>query len=318
VRADRGASRTAFEGWITHEVAQETFQRAGLDFNALKLRARERGFRPVPMQLTGAITLDTVIAETRSYNVVGVAPGRVRPDETMVYSAHWDHLGSCPAVNGDGICNGALDNATGVAALIELGRRFMSDGRPERSVAFVALTAEEQGLLGALHYRDNPVFPAAQTVAAVNMDGINNFGPTRDIEIIGMGKSELDDLISEIAAAHGRRVEPDTRPEAGYFYRSDHLHFAQLGIPILYTHSGIDMVNGGVARGRALKDDYTANRYHKPQDEVTPDWDMSGGAQDVLLFYELGRRIADSDIWPAWRANAEFASVRTASRAAQP
>ncbi|MBL8549104.1 MAG: M28 family peptidase [Hyphomonadaceae bacterium] len=316
VRADRGASRAGFEGWITQEVAQETFRRAGLDYEQLKTRARERGFRPAPMNLTGSLTLNTTIEETTTYNVVGVLPGRTRPQETMLYSAHWDHLGRCPAVDGDTICNGALDNATGTAALIELGRRFASEGRPERSVAFIALTAEEQGLLGALYYRDHPVFPPAQTVAALNMDGINNFGPTHDIEIVGMGKSEMDAILTEVATAHGRRVVPDTRPEHGYFYRSDHLHFAQLGIPVLYPKAGVDMVNGGEARGQAIKDDYTAHRYHKPQDEVTDDWDMSGGVQDLVLFYEVGRRIVDSDIWPAWSATAEFAAARTASLAA--
>ena len=313
VRADRGAGRAGFEGWMNNAVAMETFQRARLDFAELRTRAQRPGFRPVRMNLTGSIALDTRIEERTTYNVVGVLPGRARANETVLYSAHWDHLGRCPAIDGDDICNGALDNATGVSALIELARRYAAQGAPERSVAFIALTAEEQGLLGALYYRDHPVFPAADTVAAINMDGINNAGLTRDIEVVGFGKSEMDDLITQAAAAQGRRVAPDSTPEAGYFYRSDHLHFAQLGIPVLYTSNGIDMVDGGVERGNALNNAYVANNYHKPSDEVTPAWDMSGGAQDLELLYAVGRQIADGSSWPQWRANAEFRAARVAS-----
>lgn len=314
VREDRGANRTGFEGWVTNEVAQETFRRAGLNFDRLKARAQTRGFRAVPMgRLTGSLTLETQVEQRTTYNVVGVLPGRVRPNETVIYAAHWDHLGRCPPIDGDDICNGALDNATGTAALVELARRYSAQGAPERSVAFIALTAEEQGLLGALYYSQHPLFPPRDTVAAINMDGINNFGATRDIEVVGFGKSEMDDLITQAAAAQGRRVAPDSNPEAGYFYRSDHLHFAQLGIPVLYTSNGIDMVEGGEARGRAMNEHYTANNYHKPSDEVTPEWDMSGGAQDLELMYAVGRGLADSSDWPEWRENAEFRAARTAS-----
>lgn len=313
VRADRGSSRAGFEGWITNDVAMETFQRAGLDFNQLKASAQNRGFRARPMNLTGSIALDTRVEERTTYNVVGVLPGWVRANETVMYSAHWDHLGRCPVVEGDDICNGALDNATGVAGLIEIARRAANAGPARRSLAFIALTAEEQGLLGALYYRDNPIFPARDTVAAINMDGINNYGPTHDIEIVGIGKSEMDDLLTRAATAAGRRVTPDSAPEHGYFYRSDHLHFAQLGIPVLYTSSGIDMLEGGEERGRAISEAYIAYNYHKPSDEVTAEWDMSGGAQDLELLYGVGRRLADGSSWPQWRANAEFRAVRTAS-----
>ena len=313
VRANGGADRAGFEGWMNNDLAMETFRRAGLDFNQLKARAQQRGFRAVPMNLSGSVRLETTVETRTTSNIVGVLPGRTRPDETILYSAHWDHLGRCPAIDGDDICNGALDNATGTSALIELARRYHAEGAPERSVAFIALTAEEQGLLGALYYMQNPIFPARNTVAAINMDGINNAGLTRDIEVVGFGKSEMDDLIVEAARAQGRRVEPDSAPEAGYFYRSDHLHFAQLGIPVLYTSNGIDMVDGGVERGRAINEAYTANNYHKPSDEVTPDWDMSGGAQDLELLYAVGRRLADGAEWPQWRENAEFRAARTAS-----
>lgn len=314
VRTDRGASRAGFEGWINNDVAMETFRRANLDFAELKQRAQRRGFRAVRMNLTGSLRLETSTEERTTQNVVGVLPGAERPDETILYSAHWDHLGRCPAINGDDICNGALDNATGTAALIELARRFSAEGRPQRSVAFIALTAEEQGLLGALYYMQHPVFPARNTVVAINMDGVNNAGRTRDIEIVGFGKSEMDDLITQAVQAQGRRVAPDSSPEAGYFYRSDHLHFAQLGIPVLYTSNGVDMVDGGVERGNAINARYVAENYHKPSDEVTPDWDMSGGAEDLEALYAVGRRLADSSEWPAWRANAEFRAAREASR----
>ncbi len=315
VRADRGANRAGFEGWITTDVALETFRRAGLDFNQLKARAQTRGFRAVPMgTLRGSLELQTSTETRTTSNIVGVLRGSERPEETVLYSAHWDHLGRCPPIDGDDICNGALDNATGTGALVELARRFSAEGRPERSVAFIGLTAEEQGLLGALYYMQDPVFDPARTVAAINMDGINNAGRTRDIEVVGYGKSEMDDLITQAVQAQGRRVEPDSSPEAGYFYRSDHLHFAQLGIPVLYTSNGIDMVDGGVARGREINEAYVAFNYHKPSDEITESWDMSGGVEDLEALYTVGRTLADSERWPEWRANAEFRAAREASR----
>jgi Zn-dependent M28 family amino/carboxypeptidase len=313
VRPDRGANRAGFDGWMNNEVAMETFRRANLDFNELKQRAQRRGFRAVRMNLTGSMTLNTRIEERATYNVVGVLPGTQRPDETILYSAHWDHLGHCPAIDGDDICNGALDNATGVAGLIELARQYSAQGRPQRSVAFIALTAEEQGLLGALYYMQHPLFAPRNTVAAINMDGLSNMGRTRDIEIVGFGKSEMDDLITRAVEAQGRRVAPDSSPEAGYFYRSDHLHFAQLGIPVLYTSNGVDMVEGGVERGNAINAAYVANNYHKPSDEVTPDWDMTGATEDLEALYTVGRQVADGNAWPAWRANAEFRAAREAS-----
>jgi Zn-dependent M28 family amino/carboxypeptidase len=296
VTADRGMSRVPFEGWITSEVALETFRRAGLNFEQLKARAQQRGFTPVDM---------------------GSLPGRTRPEEVIIYVAHWDHLGRCPPIDGDDICNGALDNATGTAGLIELARRFVNHGRPERSVAFMAVTAEEQGLLGSLYYSQNPIFPPANTVAAINMDGLNVRGPTRDVSVVGFGKSQLDDLLRAAAEAQGRRVVPEPFPEHGSFYRSDHVNFARLGIPVLYASSGTDMIDGGTERGAALSRDYIANRYHKPQDEVTDDWNIIGGVQDLQMLYAVGRQLADSRMWPEWAPNAEFRAAREASRAGQ-
>ncbi|ANP47687.1 M28 family metallopeptidase [Candidatus Viadribacter manganicus] len=314
VRADRGASRAGFEGWINNEVAMETFRRARLDFNELKSRAQRPGFRAVRMNLTGSLHLETRAEERTTYNVVGVLPGTERPNETIIYTAHWDHLGHCPPVDGDDICNGAFDNATGTSALIELARRFHAQGPTDRTVAFIALTAEEQGLLGALYYMQHPLFAPRDTVAAINMDGINAFGRTHEIEVRGFGQSEMDDLLTTAIQAQGRRVAPDSSPEAGYYYRSDHLHFAQLGIPVLYTSRGIDMLDGGIERGRALSQAYVANVYHKPADEVTDAWDMSGGAEDLEALYAVGHRLADGNEWPQWRANSEFRAAREASR----
>lgn len=314
VREDRGASRAGFEGWMTTEVAMETFRRANLDFTELKSRAQRRGFRAVRMNLNGSMTLNTNIETRATSNVVGILPGTERPDETIMYSAHWDHLGHCPPINGDDICNGALDNASGVAGLVELARRYSAAGRPQRTVAFIALTAEEQGLLGALYYMQHPLFEPRNTVAAINMDGLSNAGRTLDIEIVGFGKSEMDDLFTRVVEAQGRRVAPDSSPEAGYFYRSDHLHFAQLGIPVLYTSNGVDLVNGGIERGNALNTAYVANNYHKPSDELTPAWDMTGATEDLEALYTVGRQLADSNSWPQWRANSEFRAAREASR----
>ncbi|MGE0595269.1 MAG: M28 family metallopeptidase [Hyphomonadaceae bacterium] len=315
VTEDGGMSRTAFEGWVTEDVGRELMQRAGLDLAEMRAQAQRQGFRPVSMgDLRGSVAFNIATEETSSNNVVAVLPGTERPDETILYTAHWDHLGRCTPIDGDDICNGALDNATGTAALIELARRFAEDGAGERSVAFIALTAEEQGLLGALYYSQNPLFEPGQTVAGINMDGINNMGRTRDIEVVGFGKSEMDDMIVAAAEAQGRRVAPDSNPEAGYFYRSDHLHLARIGIPVLYTSNGIDMLEGGEERGRALNEDYVANRYHKPTDELTPDWDMTGGAEDVALYYAIGRELADGERWPEWRPDAEFRAARVASR----
>jgi Zn-dependent M28 family amino/carboxypeptidase len=314
VRPDNGMSRAAVEGWVTTDLGRELFRRAGLDFDALKRRAQTQGFAPVPMgTLRGAIALHTRLAQTHSYNVIGVLPGRAHPDQAIIYSAHWDHLGRCAPINGDDICNGAQDNATGVAGLIELARRFVENGPAQRSVAFLAVTAEEKGLLGSQYYADNPTFTPANIVANINMDGLSTVGRARDVTIIGYGKSEMDDLATNAAQRLGLRIRPDPFPERGSFFRSDQFNFARIGVPVLYTGAGIDLVNGGEARGRALQDDYITNRYHKPQDQLTPDWDMSGASEDLQMLYNVGRGLADGSAWPAWRPDAEFRAAREAT-----
>jgi Zn-dependent M28 family amino/carboxypeptidase len=250
-----------------------------------------------------------------SKNVVGVLPGRTRPDETVLYSAHWDHLGRCDAVGGDDICNGALDNATGTAGLVALAEAHAKAGPAARSIAFVAVTAEESGLLGSKYYAANPVFPLAATVGGVNMDGLNVTGRTRDFVLTGAGKSEVEDLAVRLITAQGRRVSPEPTPERGFYYRSDHFELAKLGVPMLYGKSGEDMVAGGAARGRALAEDYVANRYHKPDDEYDPRWDWAGAVEDLTVYYRLGREMADTPgLWPNWYQTAEFRAIRDKDR----
>lgn len=318
VREDRGMGRANVEGWITTEVGRELFTRAGLDFDALKARAQSPGFAPVEMGgLRGSVALHTRLAQTRSANFVAVLPGRTRSQEAIVYGAHWDHLGRCAAIEGDSICNGALDNASGVAGLIELARRHAIEGRAARSIAFVSFAAEEQGLLGSMYHADHPTIEPRNMVANINMDGLSIAGRTHDFAITGFGKSEMDDLAAAAALAQGRRVAPEPFPEHGSFFRSDQFHFARIGVPVLYGSGGIDLINGGPERGRALQQDYVATRYHKPQDQVTPDWDLSGATEDLELMYTVGRDLAQNRAWPEWRPDAEFSAARRASRERQ-
>jgi Zn-dependent M28 family amino/carboxypeptidase len=311
-RADHGADRVQVEGWITNQVARDLFARAGLDFDRERARAQNRGFTPVPLRQNASITLETRIETHMSRNVIGVLPGRERPQEAVLYGAHWDHLGRCTPVDGDDICNGARDNATGVAGLIELARKYAADGAPERSVGFIAFTAEESGLLGSQYYAEHPVFAPRDTAAMINMDGLNTVGPTRDMSVVGYGQSNLDQILSDVVQAQGRVVNPEAYPERGSFYRSDHFNFARVGVPALYAGAGNDLVEGGVERSRALGEAYIASRYHKPDDEIQPDWDMSGATQDLEALYGVGRRVADSDQWPQWGETSEFRAARLA------
>jgi Zn-dependent M28 family amino/carboxypeptidase len=311
-RADHGADRVAIEGWITNQVARDLFTRAGLDFDAERRRAQSRGFTPVSLNQRASITLETRITTHMSRNVIGVIPGRDRPDEAVLYGAHWDHLGRCTAVDGDDICNGALDNATGVAGLVELARQFRADGPTQRSIAFIAFTGEESGLLGSQYYAEHQVFEPRNTAAMINMDGLSVVGPAHDMTVVGFGQNDLQDRLAEAAQAQGRRISPEAFPERGSFFRSDHFNLAKTGVPVLYAGSGVDLVNGGADRSRALSEDYIANRYHKPDDEIQPDWDLTGATQDLRLLYAVGRGVADSDAWPAWSASSEFRAARAA------
>ncbi len=314
VPEDRGASRALVEGWITEPVARQLFERAGLDFAQQRVRAQRVDFSPTMLgELTGSITLDTNIREFSSSNVIGFLRGSVTPDEVLIYSAHWDHLGHCPPLNGDDICNGALDNASGVAGLIDLARHFLSLGRPWRSIAFISYTAEEQGLVGSAYYAQHPVFPPNKTVADINMDGLQIAGPARDIILIGGGQSNMDWYLAQAAQRMGRVVTPEPYPERGSRFRSDQFSLAQIGIPGLYTAPGLDLRIGGVERGRQFNEQYVAQRYHRPNDQITSDWNLIGAMQDLQLLYQTGLSLANSDQWPEWAPNSEFRAVREES-----
>jgi len=302
-------------GWMQKPAAEALFTSAGKDFAALAAAAKVKGFKAVPLGLKANGSWTNTIRRQASKNVVGVLPGTERPDEVVLYSAHWDHLGRCDAVNGDDICNGAVDNASGVAALVALAEANVKAGAAKRSQVFLAVTAEESGLLGSKFYAENPVYPLNRTVGGVNMDALKIYPEARDFVIAGAGKSELEDMVKPMVAAQGRHIAPEPSPERGYYYRSDHFSFAKLGVPMLDGSAGEDLVVGGPAAGKAASDDYNTNRYHKPQDEYDPNWNWGAALQDVKLYYMMGRTLADGTAWPNWYPTAEFRAVRDKSRA---
>ncbi|WP_339332719.1 M28 family metallopeptidase [uncultured Maricaulis sp.] len=301
------------ESWVTEDRAREMFTLAGLDFDALTAAAAQPGFEAVPMTgLTASGTLVNTTSTMASRNVVGIVPGTTRPDEYVLYTAHWDHIGIRDVPEGeDGIYNGAVDNATGTAAILEIGEAFVANP-PERSVMILAVTAEESGLLGSAYYGENPIVPYAQTVGGINIDAILPSGRARDVVVVGHGASELETLLTEAAAEQDRYIVPDPTPEAGYFYRSDHISLAKKGVPMLYADGGFDLREGGSERGEAMGEDYRANRYHAPGDEYSADWDMSGMIEDTTLFFNVGSTLANSDDWPNWYEGNEFRALRDA------
>ena len=302
-------------GWMQLAKAKELFASAGQDFDALSDAAKHKGFKAVPLGVKASISFTNTIRRRASKNVIGVLPGTIAPNDWIFYTAHWDHLGHCDAVKGDGICNGALDNASGVAGLVALAEAQAKAGPARRSMAFMSVTAEESGLLGSRYYAEHPIYPLARTVGGVNMDGLNVNGRAKDFVITGAGKSELEDLIVPLVAAQDRVIKPEPNPERGGYFRSDHFSFAKLGVPMLDGGSGEDLRVGGEAAGHAASLDYIANRYHKPQDEYDPKWDWSGAVEDLTLYYRLGRQLASGNSWPNWYKTAEFRAIRDRSRA---
>jgi Zn-dependent M28 family amino/carboxypeptidase len=297
---------------LPEAVAKRLFKEAGYD-STLLIRANQRGFKPVPLNLKLSTTMKVKATYDKSYNVIAKITGSTRPDEAIIYTAHWDHLGiGRPDAKGDSIYNGAADNASGTAGLIEIARAFKNDRtRPERTIIFIAVTAEEQGLLGSGYYAQNPIHPVNKTVANINMDVLNRFTPTNDIVVVGQGQSELEDYLSEEVKKAGRYVSFETNPEAGIYYRSDHFNFAKVGIPALYTKVGIDVVGKGKQFGQQLQDDYTAKNYHQPSDEYNAStWSMEGAINDLHLFYRVGKRLAFAKKWPQWKAGSEFKALR--------
>jgi Zn-dependent M28 family amino/carboxypeptidase len=310
---DNYLSRCAFEGWMTLETAQKLFKEAGLNFEETKAAAATRDFRSIPMNQKVSVALKNKIRYAKSKNVIALWPGSDRADEYIIYTAHWDHFGIDPTLEGDQIFNGALDNATGTSALIELAEAFTKLESPSsRSIVFLAVTAEEQGLLGSYYYATNPIFPASKTAAAINMDALNIWGKMKDITVIGYGNSELEDYLEVAAAEQGRRVRPDPEPEKGSFYRSDHFPFAKQGIPALYTSNGIDHVEHGEEWTLAETDKYNKEKYHKPSDEYDPNWDLSGAIDDLRLLFKVGYRLSMESTFPNWKDGSEFRAKRDA------
>ena len=312
---DGGKSQTKANGWIQKSVAKEIFAAAGQNLDKQMAAAKQKGFKAVPLNLTASMNFENDIARKASKNVIGVMKGTKRPDEYVLYTAHWDHLGRCTAApDGDDICNGAVDNATGTAALVALAEGFAKAGAPERSVVFLAVTAEESGLLGSKFYAENPIFPLSQTVGGVNMDAFSMSGPAKNLTVIGKGKSQLDLYLEAAAKSEGRTPETEPTPEKGFYYRSDHFSFAKLGVPMVYFEGGDDLVTGGKAAAKAAAEDYEKNRYHAPGDEFDEKWDWSGVMSDLKLYYRIGRMLAMTDAWPNWNDGDEFRAVRDKSR----
>jgi Zn-dependent M28 family amino/carboxypeptidase len=315
--ADNGAGQTAVNGWLTNAAARRLMTAAGQDLDALTRAAQQRGFRGRPLGLTASVAFDNQIRRAASHNVIGVLPGRTRPNEYVIYTAHWDHLGLCREDGEDRICNGAVDNASGTAALVALAEAHARAGPADRTLIFLAVTGEESGLLGSAYYAANPIYPLARTAGGFNMDSLNMAGPARDFVSIGGGKSELDPYLARAAAQMGLRVSAEPTPEAGYYFRSDQFSFARQGVPMLYGRGGEDLVDGGSAAGRAASEDYRAHRYHQVSDEFDPAWDWAGALSDVGIYYRVGRALATSREWPNWLPGDEFRAVRDRSRAGQ-
>lgn len=298
-------------GWITESAANQLFSAAGFDSSLLK-KADQRGFKPVSLSLQASTSMKVNVTYNKSYNVIGKINGSKHPDEVIIYTAHWDHLGiGHPDAQGDSVYNGALDNASGTAGLLELARAFKSmKTPPERTVVFLSVTSEEQGLLGSQYYAENPIYPADKTVANINLDGLNAYGKTKDIVVIGQGQSELEDYLKEEIEKTGGYIAYESHPEAGLFYRSDHFNFAKIGVPAIFTGSGIDVVGKGKEYGKKLEDDYTSKNYHQPSDNYDPNWTMEGGISDLKLLFLVGKRMAFSDKWPQWKSGSEFKNIR--------
>jgi Zn-dependent M28 family amino/carboxypeptidase len=302
-------------GWLTHPAAQRLLAASGQDLAALSAAARRPGFRAVPLTTRASVSLTNAIKRQSSRNVVGILPGAKRPNEYVLYTAHWDHLGRCDAdPTGDDICNGALDNATGTAGLIALAEAHAKRGNAERSIVFVAVTGEESGLLGSKYYAENPLYPLASTAGGINMDGLNVVGNTRDFVVIGKGKSELENYMKRATDRYGLTIKNEPLPQAGYFYRSDHFSLAKQGVPMLYAEGGEDLVEGGTAAGHAAAEDYRMNRYHQPSDEYDSGWNWTGAIRDLEIYWLIGRELADSMDWPNWNPGDEFRTIRDKSR----
>jgi Zn-dependent M28 family amino/carboxypeptidase len=311
VTPDKNMSRAAIEGWITLDRAKQLLKMAGQDFDALKTQAATRDFKPVTLGVTASMTIHNKLRTIESANVLAKLEGAdpVLKDEYVVYTAHWDHFGK----SAEGIFHGARDNASGTASLIEMARAFTKAmPPPKRSLLFISVTAEEQGLLGSQYYSVTPVYPLAKTVAEINMDELNVNGRTKDLTLIGYGASDLDDYARAAAGEQGRTVHGDAEPEKGYYYRSDHFNFAKQGVPALNPDSGTEFVGKPAEYGQMVRDEWTEHTYHTPRDVVTPDWDLTGAAEDLKVLLAVGYRVAQAAKYPEWKPGNEFKATRDA------
>jgi Zn-dependent M28 family amino/carboxypeptidase len=309
------------QGWIQRSVTEDLFRRAGLDFEMIKRLARTRGFQPVDLRARFSADFGVESSRVESHNVLGKIGGSKQPDETVWFASHWDAYGvGAPDARGKRVRPGALDSASGIAGVVELARAFKSGPRPERTLVFAAWTAEERGLLGVEYYATNPLFAMDKAVANLTLDTLQPNGLSRDVVLIGKGQSELEDRIAAAAARQGRTITPDAKPERGLFYRADHFAFAKRGVPVFLLMAlggGVDLVNGGREAGDRWVTEFTANCYHQTCDEWRPDLDLAGAAQDVALFYDIGRDLAFGRDWPEWKAESEFRSIREQSAGAR-
>jgi Zn-dependent M28 family amino/carboxypeptidase len=315
VTPDKNMGRASIEGWVTLDAAKKILKMAGQDFDVLKKQAATREFKPVPLGLKASLAIRNTLRTIDSRNVVGRLEGSdpAHKDEYVVYSAHWDHYGIGAPVKGDTIYNGAADNASGVGAVLEIARAFTQvKPAPRRSILFLLVTAEEQGLLGSQYYSVAPIYPLEKTLANINLDSMNQWGRTGDLVLVGLGASELDDYVKAAAAEQNRTIKPDAEPEKGFYYRSDHFNFAKQGVPALDPDTGTEFVGKPLGYGKQKRDEYTNNDYHAPSDEVKPDWDLTGAADDADLFFAVGYRVANADKFPEWRSGNEFKAKRDA------
>jgi Zn-dependent M28 family amino/carboxypeptidase len=317
LRPNAAAERVPMEGWIQRDVAVDLFRRAGLDFEALKVQARSRDFQPVALTGAGFSTeFDVATNQVTSHNVIARLPGTTHPDETVLYTAHWDHIGMGePDATGDRIFNGAVDNASGTAGLLELARMYGRSPRTERSVVMISFTGEESGLLGSEYYAVNPVYPLAKTVGGFNMDSMNVYGRVAELGVTGYGQSDFDERLAAAIQPQGRTLAPDYENAAGTYYRSDHFPLAKRGVPMAYAGSRGDFRDEPVAQRQAARAEYGAKRYHQAADEWSADWDYSGMIEDLTVFYDVGRALANGRDWPEWKTGSEFAPVRATTAA---
>ena len=310
---DKDMSKVPIEGWITLDTAKDLFKRAGLDYEQLKTAANKPGFKAVAMNgETLSADAHSTITHIKTRNVVGVVRGSKHPDQYILYTAHWDHLGVKPDVAGpDKIYNGAVDNGMGDSSILEIGEAFAHDKPgPGRSIAIICWTMEEQGLLGSQYFAEHPLWPLSHIVAGINLDANMPEGRARDMIVVGNGASELEDMLADVLKTQGRTITPDPQPEKGGFYRSDHISLAKVGVPMLDPGGGYDLIVGGTEAGHAVREDYLLHHYHQPSDEWKADWDLSGPVQDLDALYTLGDELANDDKWPNWYPGNEFRAIR--------